>query len=526
MSINSKIFLESLVTAFDGPLVNVSPHIVDQPAIWNFFLQRLLQHEYILPGTLEQLGNDEYSWLVAWPSGGYSDSGVFRNLQYAGSARTINEIPPINLNSEFNSNEVTAVFTNGCRYIVSTEDLENITRMTPRRFAVVEAIPEGRSFDLDITDIHVNEPLYRAIWEINSILTLVKSILPARPKHTMSARLNNIIGDKLTISRRLSKGGKDSEPAPLPEIKGSGRLTYHVATLNGQMLAVAYKVEGRKITRRELIRHLASDLSKMRATMEAIETTVQQTFEEKRLNEHIRQTVYRVRTALGAVWRLYRLAEENKEKMEKYSPQLGDEPITKVLYPIGSDETPVAVWNDYRAWYKLEWNVLFIEAHRRVVSSVTWMNDNVTIEVTFQGHDVKYFVTPLKKLEEEDHEEELKVDDKIILAGQYLVVVETSGQTFTPNSGGDDWESRGGSVSTGSFFRNGNGHGNVNASSTAVNGSNGNGGGGGGGAGPARPQIPLEVVLNWLKVTGVETPRKKRRHPQKEVSQMVRSALR
>ena len=51
MSINSKIFLESLVTAFDGPFVNVSPHLVDQLDIWNYFLQLLLQYDYILPGT-------------------------------------------------------------------------------------------------------------------------------------------------------------------------------------------------------------------------------------------------------------------------------------------------------------------------------------------------------------------------------------------------------------------------------------------------------------------------------------------
>ena len=284
------------------------------------------------------------------------------------------------------------------------------------------------------------------------------------------------------------------------------------------MLAVAYKVEGRKITRRELIRHLASDLSKMRATMEAIETTIQQTFEEKRLNEHIKQVVYRVRAALGGVWRLYHLVEANKEKMEKHSPQLGDEPITKVVYPIGSDEMPVAVWNNYRAWYKLEWNVLFIEAHRRVVSSVTWLNDNVTSMVTFQGHDVKYFVTPLRKLEEEEHEEELKIDDKVVLVGQYLVVVEASGQSFTLNSAGKDG---GGNPGT-STFRGGNGHGNIGTSSTTLGGPSGTGGG----TGPARQQIQLEMVLSWLKVTGVETPRMNRRHPQKEMSQMVRSALR
>ncbi|EXJ77115.1 hypothetical protein A1O3_10273 [Capronia epimyces CBS 606.96] len=502
MSINSKIFLQSLVTAFDGPLVNPSPHLADQPVIWNIFLHRLLQHKYILPGTIEQLGDDDFSWVVNWPDGGYSDSSIFKNLH---------------------SNEVTAVFTNGFRYIVSIEDLENITRMTPRKYALIEATLEARSFDLDITDVHVNEPLYRAIWEINSILTLVKSILPARPKHTMSTRLNNILGDKLTISRRLSRGGRNSEPTFLPEIKGSGRLTYHVATLsNGQMLAVSYKVEGRKITRRELVRHLASDLSKMRAAMEAIETTVHQTFEEKRVNEHIRQTVSRVRAALAAVWRLHRAAEENKEKMEKYSTQLGDEPITKVLYPIGSDETPVAAWNHYKAWHVGGENVLYIEAHRRVVRSVTMTDDNTTLEVTFHGHEQRYFITPLRKLEEDEYEEELKPEDRVILAGQYLIVVEPSGQVYMPNGGASgDEEPRGSNSHVIGGPRAG-----VNGSSATSVSTGGVSGGGRGGPGPGRQQIPLERVMNWVKITGVEMPRRKRRHPQVERSLMVRSAIR
>lgn len=499
ISINSKIFLNGLITAFEGPLVNPSPHVVDQPEVWRMFLLRLLRHDYMMPGTLEDLGDDNFSWVSEWPEEGHRDSSVFRHLQYSGRARTFNEIPPIDFHTEHHATEVTAIFTNGCRYIVSVEDLENIIRMVPRRFALTEALPEGRHFDLDITEVHVNEPLYRAIWEVNSILALVKGILPARPRFGISDKLVAILGDRLTLSRRLSGASRNNEGAPLPEVKGSGRLTYHVATLNGQMLAVAYKVEGRKITRRELVRHLASDLSKMMATMDAIETTVQQAFEEKKMDDRIRQTVHKLRAALGSVWRLYRLAEENKQKMEKYSTQLGDEPISKVLYPIGSDETPPGIWNNYRAWYVGGDNVLYIESHRRVVKTVTWSNESV-MEVTFHEQEAKYYVTPLRKLQEDEREEELKPDDRVILAGQYLIIVEPNGQTFVPNSEAD--------------------------ARYSTNTSRSPGGGNSPGGGTGRPPIPLEGMLNWLKITGVETPRRKRRHPQQETSQVLRSVIR
>ncbi|KAK6385901.1 hypothetical protein LTS17_001473 [Exophiala oligosperma] len=547
MSINSKIFLRSLIIACDGPLANPDPQLSDQPQLWSMFLHHLVDHQYVLPGTIEQVGSAECSWVINWPEKGYSDSGIFKHLQYAGPARTINEIPPINLTAEYTSNEVTIILTNGCRYIVSVEDLENITRMTPRRYAVVEATPEGRSFNLDITDVQVNEPLYRAIWEINTTLNVVKSILPARPKHTMSARLNSIIGERLPISRRLSRGGSPSEQSLLPEIKGSGRLTYHVASLNEHMLAVTYKVEGRKITRRELVRHLASDLSKMRAAIEAIEITVQQTFDEKRLDERIRQTVHGIRARLVAVWRLYRLAEENKEKMEKYSAKLADEPISKVLYPIGAEETPIAVWNVYKAWRGGgNGDVIYIEAQRRSVHSVTLLNDGMTMEVSFHGHETKYFVTPLTKIEDGEHEEEIRSEDMVILAGQYLIVVERNGITFTPNElansghhhhnhpqqqhgiskAGDEPllgpcqpatpTSFAASRSTERYPR--IERRSVPESSAAAATPTRRT--------PPRPQMQLETILNWLKITGVESPRRRRRHPQNDATQMIISAIR
>jgi hypothetical protein len=237
-SINSKIFLKALTSAFDGLHLNPSPNRSDQSIVWNLFIASLLQQGYVLPGTIDQLGCFDQSWIIKWPEGGFKDSSVFKNLQYSGQFRTINEIPPITLNREVVSSELTVILSNGGNYIVSHVDLENIIRMTPGRYSVTEAGEGGRSFDLDIIDVWVNQPLFRAIGEINAILGLVKSILPVRPKSEIVRQI-----DTLLRSGSFRTNRRKYDDSFLPEIKGCGRLTYNVAKLNGHFLAMACKVE-------------------------------------------------------------------------------------------------------------------------------------------------------------------------------------------------------------------------------------------------------------------------------------------
>ena len=233
-SINSKIFLRALVTAFDGHLVNPSNQLSDQPVVWDIFMGRLLQHGYILPGTIDQLGCEDRSWIIKWGKDGFKDTSVFKNLQYSGQSRTINEIPPLSLNPEVATTaELTVILANKRNYIIASADLENIIRMNAGRYVVTEAMQCGRSFDLDISDVWVNQTLFRAITEINSILGLVKSILPNRPRNEIVRRLDTLI-------RRgsLRSPGRRYDETALPEIKGCGRLTYSVAKLNGHYLSL------------------------------------------------------------------------------------------------------------------------------------------------------------------------------------------------------------------------------------------------------------------------------------------------
>jgi hypothetical protein len=69
--------------------------------------------------------------------------------------------------------------------------------------------------------------------------------------------------------------------------------------------------------------------------------------------------------------------------VERYPRQLRDEPVSKVLYPMGDNDVPLAKWNDYNVWYVTGENKLCVEAQRRKVEHVAWADD--VIEVTFAG---------------------------------------------------------------------------------------------------------------------------------------------
>ena len=427
-SINSKIFLNSLVQACEGPLIKPSPHLEDQSMVWNTFVGRLLQKGYILPGTVEDLGCFNQSWVVKWPKNGFKDTQIFKNLQYSGNARTINEITPVDLNPDvISGSEITVVLANGRSHIISTADVENIIRMTPGRYSVTEAVREGRSFDLDISDIWLNQPLFRATADIYSILGLVKSIIPSRPKKEIVKRM----GSFLQTGSFRGDGGRYDDAA-MPELKGCGRLTYHVARLNGQFLALTCKVDGRKISPRELIRLLNTDNNKMDATIKAIEMTMQAAFEGRKVDEYVHRTVQRLQDVLAGIGRMRVDVERRKTAMQGYDTSLPSEPISKVLFQVGSNETQLAPYNDYHAWHSGAENVLYVDAQRTVVEEVIWQSDD-TVAITFQRVPARYYATPLKPLQEHEKFEEIGVNDHVLLCGHYLVIVERTAENFVPS---------------------------------------------------------------------------------------------
>src|SRR6266536_686344 len=171
MSINSKIFIKGLILAFEGwPL---TAECWDYEGSWDFFVRRLLEFGYLLPGGVTDLGRSKLSWAVRWGEDGFKSSDVFNDLQYAAAncrLRTINDIPPIELRPEAAVKELTVFFTNGAAYIIGSEDLERITCLLPGSYSVIETGENGKHFDLNIEEYAINGEVNDAIRRMNDCI--------------------------------------------------------------------------------------------------------------------------------------------------------------------------------------------------------------------------------------------------------------------------------------------------------------------------------------------------------------------
>jgi len=117
-------------------------------------------------------------------------------------------------------------------------------------------------------------------------------------------------------------------------------------------------------------------------------------------------------------------AEENMNRVEMGFIDVEEEPISKVIYPTKAEESKADnVWEEYKAIYYPEQNLLCLEAKRFEVRSVNWLSPDA-VELHFGGSKAAVFATPLESVPEDDQDDEVTIGDTVILAGQYLIVVE------------------------------------------------------------------------------------------------------
>ena len=274
-----------------------------------------------------------------------------------------------------------------------------------------------------------------------------------------------------------------------------------------------------------MIALLNRDVNKIDATIKAIELTIQAAFEGKRVDEYLQQSAHRLKAKLSDIWKLQQEAERRKLAMQGHDPKLATEPVTKVLYQVGAADTQVSVFSEYKAWHQVAENVLFVDSQRRVVSQVTWSKD--TLMVSFHSVPMRYFASPLRILEEHEKWEELKEGDSVLLCGHYLLVVETSDKSFLPISNG---ESSARPATPGHDTIRGDPlprqlragfrphhHAGMPPGQRQERPPP-----------PPKPQaVPLEQVVNWLKVTGVEAvPGIRRGRNRVQEAPTVRTAIR
>ena len=415
LSINPRVFLNALVPTIEGfPLESGSTNRdEDHSNIWNIFITRLLADGYLLPGTVDDLGRKRLSWIVKWPEDGFKSTSIFNTLQYAGRLRTINNIPPVEVHPGSDDAELTVVMTNDSKYTISARDLDNIVYMTPGSYPMQETTERKGFFDLVIEERQLDADLYQAIKMTNKIVYRVNQWL-ANPK-----RGGNV------VSKIVRK--RADHQSFLNDVRGSGRLVMVTAILDQEVLAVTYKVDGRKVSRVDAVQNMARDIRQLHALIRHIEQSGDMTDHsffrvEKR---ELKQSLDQVKAQID-------MAEKSRTSIG-LDQDLTNEPIAKCLYPEGINVNNGDVWAGYKAKCLEHNGSLLVEAMKSTVGGVRWLTGEV-IELSLDQQPFKLFVTPLKPVPEGYRDDEVRVGDIAMLLGQYAAIGERDRDSSGPNA--------------------------------------------------------------------------------------------
>ena len=415
LSINPRVFLNALVPATEGfRLESGSPNVdEDHSKIWNIFIRRILLDGYLLPGTVDDLGQARRSWIVKWPEDGFKSTSIFNNLQYAGRLRAINNIPPVEVHPESDCTELTVVMTDDSKYVINPRDLDNIMFMTPGIYPMQETAERKRRFDLVIQKTQLDSELHEATKMTNEIV------------HNMNQWLANPRRGGTVMSKIIRK--PSDHQSFLNDVRGSGRLVRMVAVLDQGILAVTYKVDGCKVSRISAVQTMARDIRQLRAVLSHIEQRGDMTDHEYFSQEkgQLKQSVEQVKAQIN-------LAEESRTRIG-LDQEVSDEPIVKCLYPEGRKISNGGVWNEYRAVCQDHHGALRVDAIKSTITGVKWLTRKI-IELSLSEPPSKVVVTPLKPVPEGYRDDEVRVGDMAMLVGQYVAIGEPIQECPVPHA--------------------------------------------------------------------------------------------
>jgi len=405
-SINPKVFMKQLIATVEEDSF-LLPETGSMSQIWDTFVQRILADGYLLPGNTVSLGRKENSWIVRWPEGkrngesiGFSSSEVFDNMQYfASNHPLLNQVPPFELHPESSYNELTVIMKNNIHYKIDPAELEKISAMVPGTYAIWEAKEGGRHCDLEILQYEVNTDLWRAISLSNALI------------HKVNVRL-------AAPRRRIMDVVKFRQPEVrfLAGLKGCGKLTRHEAKIGQDTLAIVYKKEGRMITRKEAVRNMNGDLQKLERLIRYADMEVSGLDAKKPYGMDDRNLIQELQELKTFV----HYGKQGKIHTADTTDDLGDDPISQVMYPPNLGVGQHNIWFDYRASKNRMQPYLEVWARVDLVTCAVWDGDDM-FTVDLNG-GLKMVVSPLIEVPEGYVKEEIKAGDTVALIGQYIAV--------------------------------------------------------------------------------------------------------
>ncbi|KAI9892058.1 MAG: hypothetical protein M1814_001763 [Vezdaea aestivalis] len=425
-SINSKVFINSLRQATLSGWGPIPPDRDDwegHKETWEQALHYWQTKGYWLPGAVvkKELGKEPNSWIVQWPERvGFDSSAVFNRLQHMDKNNVMNEIPPFNLYHHLVEKELTVDLVSGDKVTIDSRDVQGITSLIAGQYITTEAKQNGRGLDLEINETVVNDPLYQAARSINSITRLLKSYA------------SDLTRRKSLTFRRIKK----DEDAFRREVQCSGRLTCSTASFQGKHLATAYKNEGRKITRNDLVRTFHHDTQQIRSAVHSLGERLDQIRTLHVFTSVEYQDRYReLREMHNSAAADLSTAERNCQEIMNHNPRLRDDPIMKVYYSADDDviNTPEE-WFDYRAWWTSNQTqltnraarpihgYLYVESEHLIVKGVEWVSD-AQLRVQFNDENLSIHCTPLYPVKESMRADEIAKGDAVLLMGNYVAVL-------------------------------------------------------------------------------------------------------
>ncbi|KAF2805880.1 uncharacterized protein BDZ99DRAFT_466218 [Mytilinidion resinicola] len=297
--------------------------------------------------------------------------------------------------------------TNGDTYTIDSSDLERITCMNAGIFNTRQARLNGRLYDLEIEEVVLNDSMNEAISMLNAVIRRINWWL------TSTKNGKGAVG---ALARKLSKTARKEKTVELAlaeEQLGPGRLTKNCALLNQDMLAIAYKLEGRKITKKDAIRIMGTHNRKIKAMVRHFERGMDD-FEYKvdsTERKKIRSELEKVRNKIDHSENMRHRIDEDED--------FSDEPIVKVIYPGANGPTDPTNWQDYQA--RITNGRLHVDGKQFTVTRANWIS-NEMIEVTLSQHPAKFLVAPLQPVDEASRADEVQIGDIAILAGHYIII--------------------------------------------------------------------------------------------------------
>lgn len=153
---------------------------------------------------------------------------------------TFNQIPSGRFRHEPGLTELTVMLTNLKTYTIHPDDYERISSLTQGSYNITNC-EDGSICDLVISEFMLNNDVNAAIRVINEAIRRFN--LSSAPQSRSR---------KGTVLRR-----RREPPVVFPDLESAARLSLHQAFLQGNLLAVGYKLDGKIVPRTEALRHLS-----------------------------------------------------------------------------------------------------------------------------------------------------------------------------------------------------------------------------------------------------------------------------